>query len=240
MHKKRGYNREMPLVPVRDYRLFAIACEGNKAEPEYFDLFRYMSGKIKVDIIDYEETEERNKPGVQHRSAPKWVLDKAVKYIDIEGLIDEDTLWFVIDVDRWDKEQLRNIAQLCDDKANWHIILSNPCFEVWLYFHKKANIVDSISRTCQEFKREISTFERGGYHPSKFIPDLETAIANAKATDNNKDYYFPEFKETKLYLLGKALLEVIGRKSFEEFITIRLPQLLAQKKRQGQNNPSSA
>jgi hypothetical protein len=230
MHKKRGYNRNIPLVPLRDYRLFAIACEGNKTEPQYFDLFSYMSRKIKVDIIDFEETEEKDQLLIQYKSAPGWVLDKAVKYIDNEGLIEEDTLWFVLDIDRWDKEQLRNIAQLCDDKPNWHIVLSNPCFEVWLYFHKKANIVDSISHSCRDFKHEISTFEQGGYHPLKFITDLETAIVNAKSSDNNIGHYFPEFKETKVYLLGEALLEVIGRKDFEDFLKSRLPLLIEQSK----------
>jgi hypothetical protein len=230
MHKRRGYNRETPLVPVRDYTLFAIACEGYKTEPEYFQLFSYMSRKIKVDIIDYTNTEESDQPGIEQKSAPKWVLDKAVKYIDTEGLIDEDTLWFVLDVDRWDREQLRNIAQLCQDKPNWHIVLSNPCFEVWLYFHKKANIADSKSVTCRDFKHEISTFESGGYHPLKFIPYLLTAIANAKAADNSKEHYSPEFKETKVYLLGESLLEIIGPKSFNEFLTIRLPEMVEQKK----------
>jgi hypothetical protein len=34
MRKKRGYKREVELV--RDYKLFAIACEGGKREPDYF------------------------------------------------------------------------------------------------------------------------------------------------------------------------------------------------------------
>ena len=36
MRKKRGYSREVELV--RDYKLFAIACEGGKRESEYFIL----------------------------------------------------------------------------------------------------------------------------------------------------------------------------------------------------------
>ena len=228
MHRQRGYKREIPLVPVRDYRLFAIACEGERREPQYFDLFSYMSRKIKVDIIDYEKSEEPDQPVNQHRPAPQWVLDKAVKYIDNEGLIDEDSLWFVLDVDRWETEQLRRIAQYCEDKPNWHIVLSNPCFEVWLYFHKRANISGSTSRTCRDFKYEISTLEQGGYHPLKFIPDLGIAIENAKTADQNRGHYFPEFKSTKVYLLGEALLEVIGRNDFEDFLHSRLPGLIEQ------------
>jgi hypothetical protein len=33
-YKKRGYNRNTPIHLVRDYKLFVIACEGAKREPE--------------------------------------------------------------------------------------------------------------------------------------------------------------------------------------------------------------
>ena len=41
-HKKRGYKRDVG-VKLRDYRLFAIACEGGKREPQYFKLFEHLS-----------------------------------------------------------------------------------------------------------------------------------------------------------------------------------------------------
>lgn len=50
--KKRGYNRDTPMELVRDYKVFAIACEGIKTEPRYFNVFQYVSGKIKVDVIE--------------------------------------------------------------------------------------------------------------------------------------------------------------------------------------------
>jgi len=225
-HKKRGYKRETPEDLFRDYKLFAIACEGQKTEPNYFKVFRLMSRKLKVDIIDYEEDDRKGSQIGQLKSAPKWVLDKAVKYIEDEGLIDEDSLWFVLDVDRWESEQLRNIAQWCAEHPNWHIVLSNPCFEVWLYYHKKANIAVSDSQTCHDFKHEISTFDKGGYHPYKYVPYLTSAIANAKAAESDPDHYFPVPKETKVYLLGEALLEEIGRKSYEDFLNNHLPILI--------------
>ncbi len=52
MRKKRGYTRETPDELLRDYKLFAIACEGEKREPEYFNLFRFMSGRVAVDVIE--------------------------------------------------------------------------------------------------------------------------------------------------------------------------------------------
>jgi len=42
-----------------------------------------------------------------------------VKYVEKEGLTDEDDLWFVMDKDRWSDEQLRKIAEYCDHYPNW-------------------------------------------------------------------------------------------------------------------------
>jgi len=226
-HKKRGYSKDIPDEQVRDYKLFAVACEGEKREPEYFKLFSRMSKKIKVDVIEDIVSDEdiAGKYRHAHRSSPQWVLDRAVRYIDKVSLIDEDELWFVIDTDRWAEKQIRNLANYCNEHANWNIAISNPCFEVWLYFHKSSKIEDSPSKTCEQLKHEISTFEKGGYHPYKFIPYLHDAIDNAENADKNPVHFFPEYKTTKVYLLAKALLEKVGINDFKNFTEEILPAL---------------
>lgn len=227
-HKKRGYTKDIPEERVRDYKLFAIACEGEKREPEYFRLFSLMSKKIKVDVIGNIVTDEEiaKKHRQSQKSAPQWVLDRAMTYIEVEGLIDEDDLWFVIDTDRWTEEQIRMLADCCNDHPNWNIVISNPCFEVWLYFHKTSKIEDSTSKTSQQFKSEIHTLEKGGYHPYKFIPHLQTAINNAKNADKNPLHFKPEYKTTKVYLLAEALLAKIGKNDFAYFIENTLSTLI--------------
>jgi hypothetical protein len=224
--KKRGYIRDTPVELVRDYKVFAIACEGGVREPQYFNVFQYLSPKVKVDVIEDFVSDSEMQQKHSNKSAPKWVLDRAMRYIEKEGLLDEDDLWFVIDTDRWSYVQLKELADYCQQYANWHIVISNPCFEVWLYFHKKANITDSKSSTCEQFKFEISTLEQGGYHPHKFIPYLQNAITNAKAVDATPTYFMPNPKETKAYQLGEAILNQVGVNDFNHFIASKLPQLI--------------
>lgn len=226
MRKKRGYKRETPQELVKDYKLFAIDCEGQKREPEYFKVFRYFSQKIAVDVIEDIVRDEEALTINAQKSSPLWVLDRAMRYIEKEGLSKEDDLWFVMDTDRWSIEQLREIAKYCETYPNWHIVLSNPCFEVWLYFHKQQNIDKSKSISCAEFKYEISTFEKAGYHPLTFISSLPEAIANAKAADSDTEHFLPNFKVTKVYQLGEAILQIIGKKGFEDFKNQSLPTLL--------------
>lgn len=225
-HKKRGYRRDTPLELVRDYKLFAIACEGGKREPAYFNIFQYLSRKIKVDVIENYVTDNEMLRKYDNNSAPKWVLDRAVRYIEKNDLKEEDDLWFVIDKDRWTDAQIRELALYCEDFPNWHLVISNPCFEVWLYFHKKSNIKSSKSVTCNDFKREISSFEKGGYHPLKFIPQFQDATLNSKANDSDVNHFMPKNKETKVYLLAEAIIKEVLNTDIIEFINVTIPELV--------------
>lgn len=233
MHKTRGYKRETPTELVRDYKLFAIVCEGSKREPSYFNVFRYLSSKIAVDVIEEIVSDEEIRAVQSKKSSPKWLLDRALIYIEKEGLNDEDDLWFVMDVDKWPVEQFRDIALHCEENPNWHIVLSNPCFEIWLYFHKKADLSKSSAKSSQEFKTEIATLEKGGYHPYSFIPQLPEAIKNAKALDTDPNHFMPGFKETKVYQLGEAIMLVIGKNDFNKFIENTLSKLIQIEKGKG-------
>jgi len=222
MRKTRGYTRDIPKKLKRDYKLFAISCEGGKREPEYFSFFEQISNRIKVDIVEEIISNSEMRSKYQTKSAPKWVLDRAIKYIDSEGLIEEDDLWFVIDKDDWSNEQLRIIADYCKDYPNWHIVISNPCFEVWLYFHKKDDMKKFKNLKCKELKSELGKFEQGGYNPQKFIPYFFDAISNARKNDTNKKHFMPDNCETKMYQLGEALIEVIGKNNFKWFLSEKL------------------
>ena len=105
--KVRGYTRDVPQEKVRDYSLFAIATEGTEREPDYFRLFDGID-RIKVDIIEPEASDEENAQEKRKNSSPSKVLEKVKAYITENQLSadDGDSLWCVIDVDRWPQEQM--------------------------------------------------------------------------------------------------------------------------------------
>ncbi len=218
--KNRGYKRDIEDDLVRDYKLFAIACEGSKTEPQYFNVFRHLSRRIKVDVI-----EEEGKEVSKTESSPKWVLNRLTSYIEKYDLKDTDELWVVIDIDKWKEEEIRKVASHCNDYPNWNIAISNPCFEVWLYFHKRKNITNSSSVTCKNFKTEISTFTKNGYNKYQYILSLEDAIRNAKQADSNKNHFLPKEKETKVYLLIEAMLTIVKPDELDRFFKEVIPRL---------------
>lgn len=228
IRKKRGYQRETPTELLRDYRLFAIACEGGKREPHYFKLFEHFSERIKVDIIEDKVHEQELLQKYETKSAPKWVLERAIKYIEYEGLIDEDELWFVMDVDRWEFAQLKEIIDYCQKSKNWNIALSNPCFEIWLYLHKHNNIDAIEASSCSDFKGVIGNLDKGGYNVLNFIHLVKDAVNNAKNLDENPDSSFPELKRTKVYQLLTSVLKFVTENNFKNFMEIKYPEMLTQ------------
>lgn len=86
-------------------------------------------------IVEYIKDEEYEK---DPPSSPQHVLRRALEYAEKVDLNDEDSVWLVMDVDRWGGKALNEVHDECSRRQNWHIVLSNPCFEVWLLYHTSA------------------------------------------------------------------------------------------------------
>lgn len=220
--KVRGYTREVPQEKVRDYSLFAIATEGTVREPEYFQPFDGIE-RIKVDIIEPEPLEDGQPEN--GGSSPSQVLKRVVEYIGKYQLMEEngDSLWCVIDVDRWPQEQIEELHAFCAQKDNWHLVISNPCIEIWLLYHKMADLSGLGIATAQDAKRALGEID-GGYYYIKYLPLMLEAIENASRADSMPEGWMPRLLETKVYLLGRALYERMGKVRFEKFVA-SLPEL---------------
>jgi len=215
--KVRGYTREVTQEKLRDYSLFAIACEGTVTEPGYFRPFDGID-RIKVDIIepDAEETDGG--------SSPRKVLERVQAYIDENQLSaeDGDTLWCVIDVDRWPQEQIEELHNFCEQKANWNLVISNPCIEIWLLYHTQTDLSGLGIKTSKDAKQVLDRVAK--YYYVKYLPLMPEAIKNAKAADTNPEGYMPEPLQTKVYQLAEALYDRIKKKRFEAFVA-SLPKM---------------
>ena len=143
-------------VPFRDAFFFIIVFEGTNREKEYFHFFDGISSRVKVVSI-----------ASQVGSAPKLLIDvaEAIEQ-ELDAKDERDQLWFVIDTDRW-RKQLHDIRRACNDQPHWQVAQSNPCFEVWLYFHAKAHLpnLDNIEQ-CNNWKPLLPQVIQGGFNVS--------------------------------------------------------------------------
>lgn len=212
--KKRGYKRL--VEKKRDYRLFAIACEGSVRERDYFECFEVLSSRISVDLI--ADVDEDGNVVVSHNSSPDHVLQRAQVYANNTDLIDGDQMWIVVDVDRWPEEQLSILAQECYSRG-WNLAISNPCFEVWLCYHMEEDIPDGGEiKDSGYFKNHLSLLTIEGYSPEVYSPLAFNAIEVAKAKDTNPGMRVPLYKVTHVYRLMEQMKNFSSKSELELFI----------------------
>lgn len=123
----------------------------------------------------------------------------------------DDLVWIVIDMDRWQEAHLANVAKKCEQKEKYRLILSNPCFELWLFLHLKAPSQTLTGlKTCKDFKKALK-IEMGAYNPSNpdfssLFPNTHIAIENAKVLDTAEKERFPNQISARVYQLVEPLM----------------------------------
>ncbi len=96
---------------------------------------------------------------------------------------------------------------------------NDPSIEIWLLYHKLADLTGLNIFTAQDAKRALDSIEKGGYYYIKYLPLMLTAVENASRADTSHDSYMPELLQTKVYQLGKALYERMGKVRFDNFVS---------------------
>jgi len=185
--------------PFRDATIFLIVCEGGKREPDYFRFFEGISSKLNLIVI----------PSSEGKSAPNHLLENAKSAI-IKNNSDEGDfeLWFVLDNDKWGTHihTLNNECATKNDK--WKIALSNPCFEVWLYYHfRSEKPLPEIIETSNVWKALVNTTINGGFDSTRHPILISDAIANSR-NNYTKRGYIPDPGSTDLHQLGSKIYDL--------------------------------
>lgn len=182
----------------RSYRkLFVIAAEGEKTEPEYFDIVKGFNPEISVKYA--------KKPS---GSDPLQVLKRMKNYLKKERSIPPYEAWLVVDKDQWLEEQLHELRDWARQEDNYGFVLSNPKFEYWLLLHFEAGTkVKSPENLENLLKKHLPDYDKG-IAARKFIRErIETAICRAKKRDYPPCADWPrELYVTTVYRLVEKML----------------------------------
>lgn len=183
--------------PTKFDKIIYIFAEGVKREKQYFKFFAKIDSRI--DIVVHELEQEDN-------NSPTGLFEAAqLKFKSIE-LAENDEVWFVIDTDAW-FEKIEELREKCEP-LNWKIAQSNPCFEVWLYFHFFEMPSEAWIHDCKAWKNFQNENISGGFDPRKHPIHIETAIYNAENQFTN----IQNVGNTEVYQLGKAIYEILKTK----------------------------
>lgn len=212
LSKNRKYDRG---EPTRDDTLIIIFCEGIVTEPQYFKFFNNIKSNIALEIIAPASVDNNSPAGLYASAVNKLILsddNPLPKY----NLRDEDEVWFVIDTDKWEKH-IDTIYEECGKHNNWFIAQSNPCFELWQYYHFFEQVpTDQGLENSVNWKSYLNSSIKGGFNKKIHPMLVKTAIDNSKAIhseENNR----PAIYCTSVFKLVERFYPLIATE-LEEFL----------------------
>jgi hypothetical protein len=183
------------------FAFLIIVSGGEKRERDYFKIVSVQSRFKQIKIEFAADPLKLNPIGLLETAKSK---QEHYKTSQAEG--QPDKIFIVSDVDHFMDELLR-IKPECE-QLNVVLTISNPCFEIWLYYGKFGcyptdfGIPPDPLKISKSFKTYLGEKIKGGIDPGKAIFDIIENIKNAKdhyAEDLNG---IPKLFSTNMFLLA--------------------------------------
>lgn len=199
--------------PDRSAKTIYIFCDGEKTEYEYFRFFQEKDSRLKVNIYKLSNGEDNSPLGLL--KIAQSCFDSENQYPDYD-FIQGDEIWFVMDIDH-DKlnsrePQIKSVIEECNKRDGWHYAISNPCFEVWKYYHGHTKMPDASKfNTCAPWKTLLNTAFKGGFNNKLHPVFIENAIVHARAI-HKEENAFPLLGCTGVYKLGESIWNLMKHK----------------------------
>lgn len=223
-----GYSKGEGFLTISK---FFLLVEGEVKEPKYIiDLVNTPA--FRNLIVAYRSP--ANETGGNLVNKMVQIITKATtenKIADGEGKIHQldsiDKIFVIIDVDALENE-LANALKL-DLSAQW--IISNPCFEIWLYYaynstpeELKLDVIQNPVARSQELKRLLPTTHKGGINARKAFAEIYTAIKNSKAHYQLQSNMVPTLYSTQMHIFAEEVLLVL-KESYDKWLAERRRKL---------------
>ena len=202
-------------------KFYILAFEGTVTERKYFEDLRaseYFNDSGLIETIPLRR-------GLRDGNSPvdvKALLSKTKREYNFRPT---DEFWLIIDRDDWERIHKIDLNTVVEDRLrenNFHMALSNPCFEIWLILHL-ARISDFTEDVQQKiFENAPVSYKKNfidvvladligdgrGYNkrpnPEVFLPRVYDAIAHAEEIADNESAY-PKGIGTDVYMLVKRI-----------------------------------
>lgn len=217
---------------VTDAHLFFLFVEGESKEMDYF---KYLQEKNKYNNLRVISVPMSNSQEYEGSLVSKisFALDKAtrtglVTYKSREMAVsDIDSIYVVIDVD--DLYEQIKAEKGKSDMATW--IISNPCFEIWLYYtyydspqQDLALELLDISKRSKVLKARLNDLHKGGIGCRDAFRGIQNACANSMKNYEEDAYGMPMLYSTKMHVLALDIYNII-ESEHKERLRLRQDQI---------------
>ena len=203
--RTRDYQRKPPL---RDAKKIYIFCEGKTREYDYFEFFQGLDSRISLIVHPLDGSENNTPEGLLN------IAKEKIKYCSFEKI---DEVWIVFDTDS-DKygsraPQINHLRTYCSEKDRWHHTESNPCFELWLYYHLYSQKPDFENcHISSVWKIKLNELISGGFDSRKHSLMIADAIANAKTNYVSDENGRPDIGSTEVFKLAQSIYNILEKK----------------------------
>lgn len=202
--------------PSREAKSLYIFCEGIKREYQYFEYFREKDSRINLEVYKLNP-EEDNSPLGLLKIAKKCILPSKDNPKPKFNFQPNDEVWIVLDSDPDRKnsrdKQINKVKKECEKQSKWFVTESNPCFEVWLFYHKNERYETfENDDMCTSWKQKVNNSIIGGFDSRRHPIFIEEAIVNSENNFNTSKSLRPLKGSTEMHSLAKSILSVMKSK----------------------------
>ena len=201
--------------PSREAKSIYIFCEGARREYDYFKYFKGIDSRINIEVYKLHHHENNSPNGlleIAKQCIEKSESNPSPKY----SFQDNDEVWIVLDTDKDKtdsrKPQITQVLQACELKTDWFLAQSNPCFEVWLYYHffSEKPTLENVG-ICSNWKTLVNNSIKGGFDARKHPICIENAAIHAEQVFESKNGS-PLVGSTDVFRLSKSILNLVKAK----------------------------
>lgn len=208
----RLFEREQPS---REAKSIYIFCEGAKREYQYFSYFKAVDSRINIEVYKLDSCEDNSPLGLL-KIARTCVIVSEENPDPKYSFQENDEVWIVLDTDDDEttsrKYQIDQVREFCSQTTSWFVAQSNPCFEVWLYYHFYSNrpVFEGIAN-CVNWKNFVNESIRGGFDSRRHPIYIERASKNAEENFELHENT-PCIGSTEVFNLARAILSLVKTK----------------------------
>lgn len=169
----------------------------------------------------------KEKQGLQPKQMQEhWLKVRKEKILEVEeqkySLLSADKVYLLTDVDEY-YEQLVGIVgkQSEEDVGQW--IISNPCFEIWLYYCFADNPCEDLSvleelstkERSKELKRLGNVKVKGGLNPRKAFEKMKEGIVHSAEHYKEDENSIPCLYSTQMHIMARFMVETMNNNANE-------------------------
>lgn len=217
--RRKDYSKQ---PPSKDSRKMYLICEGEGTEPSYFTFFKGLSSNLEIIPIPPESGTDPLK--LLELAKIKLVNEDSRYIMDYRA---NDSVWFVIDTDTWEKEgKITPLRDFCAENnigfqkqyteikpySAWNVVQSNPCFEIWLYYHFFKDVPNQEEvESYPSFKAFVASVISGGFDFQKDPVRVKTAVQNSRSNFQYSDDGRLALFSTEVYKLAEEILLFVNQ-----------------------------